>query len=55
MEPGHTLNIVFLKSVQMYYREIKTILRLHEFDIHYRPLKCQMTKIVITRIQYTFQ
>ena len=39
----------------MYYHEIKTILRLHEFDIHERLLKCKMTKVVITRIQYTFQ
>ena len=39
----------------MYYHEIKTILTLHEFDIIDRLLKCQMTKIVITRIQYTFQ
>ena len=60
MEPGHTLNNVFFKnyssqSVQLYYHEIKTILRLHEFCIHDRLLKCQITKIVITRIQYTFQ
>ena len=39
----------------MYYHEIKTIVRLHEFGIHDRLLKCQITKIVITRIQYTFQ
>ena len=31
------------------------MLRLHEFGIHDRLLKCQITKIVITRIQYTFQ
>ena len=42
-------------SVQMYYHEIKTTLRLHEFCIHYRVLKCQITKIGVTRIQYTFQ
>ena len=30
--------------------EIKTVLRLHEFGIHDRLLKCQITKIVITRI-----
>ena len=39
----------------MYYHEIETILRLHEFGIHDRLLRCQITKIVITRIQYTFQ
>ena len=39
----------------MYYHEKETILRLHEFDIHDRLFKCQMTKIVVTRIQYTFQ
>ena len=39
----------------MYYHEIKTIVRLHEFGIHDRLLKSQITKIVITRIQYTFQ
>ena len=39
----------------MYYHEIETVLRLHEFGIHDRLLKCQITKIVITRIQYTFQ
>ena len=38
----------------MCYHEIETVLRLHEFDIHCRLLKRQITKIAITRIQYTF-
>ena len=38
----------------MYYHEIETVLRLHEFGIHDRLLKCQITKIVITRIQWDF-
>ena len=39
----------------MYYHEIKTVLRLNEFGIHDRLLICQITKIVITHIQYAFQ
>ena len=39
----------------MYYHEIETGLKLHEFGIQDHLLKCQITKIVITRIQYTFQ
>ena len=39
----------------MSYHEIKPILRLHEFGIHDRLLQYQIIKIVITRIQHTFQ
>ena len=39
----------------MCYHEIETGLRLHEFGIQDGQLKRQITKIVITRILYTFQ
>ena len=39
----------------MYYHKIETVLRLHEFGIQDRPLRRQITKIVNTSIQYTFQ
>ena len=39
----------------MYYHEIETTLKLHEFVIQDRLLKCQITKVVITRILFTFQ
>ena len=39
----------------MCYHEIETGLRLHEFGIQDGLLKRQITKIVITRILYTFQ
>ena len=39
----------------MYYHDVETGLKLHEFDFQDRLLKCKITKIVITRIQYTFQ
>ena len=40
----------------MYYHEIETGLRLYEFSIQDRLLKRQITKTVITRIQYgTYQ
>ena len=47
-------NISFLECPNVLSWE-KNILRLHEFGIHDRPLKCQITKIVIARIWYTFQ
>ena len=37
----------------MYYHGIEIWLRPHEFGIQDRLLKRQITKIVITRIQYT--
>ena len=39
----------------MYYHEIETVLRLHEFGIHDSLLKYQITKIVIIRIQRHFK
>ena len=39
----------------MYYHKIETGLRPHEFGIQDRLSKRQITKIVITRIQNTFE
>ena len=39
----------------MYYHEIETGLKRHEFGIQDRLLRRRITKIVITRIQYIFQ